>query len=1270
MLYISTAFTSLCYSHVLLEMEDQNVIELQEFEPDIHRFVEENNVVAVNNFLQGHNTTDKRNDLNQTALHIACEIGSLEIAELLLKKGANVFARDVDDFTPLIAASRSGNLPIAKLLISYQANIEHVDKNGWTSLMWATYKGHGEVVQFMLLQGANIHVTVAYNMTCLLWAAGRGHTQIVQMLCEKGSKANHTDKFGNTALFWACRRGYVDIAQCLLDYEADPNIVGSNGSSPLLNAMKGNYTDCVSVLLRSPHLNVNQSDRDGHTALSFAAKLGTEQMVSQLLQSGAYLNLTDHQGDTALIKATKHGHPNVVKILLAKFADVDIKGKDCKTALHIACEHGNLAIVRELLACSADIEAMNLDHETPLLRTVKEGTYEIVKLLLDHGADISASDKNYDTAIHCAVRSQNIPIVELLLRNPRNAKYLYQANKHGETPYDIDSRNKKRILPTLFGLKGFSAAAVCESATFDTSSCALAEMLTDPAFETPLSVGLFAKWGSSVSVMLDKVKNQVQQFIGLPVKQKLQPSWITFFIIVVAALYVGLLVAYLVPASKRITVGIVASLCLFFIPYSFIFLVHVGVQFCSWPWAESAAFILQRNQDYMKLLLQICFTDHQSSKSVDRKVKFIFAGGYSLSSPSSKLAVSDLVGLVAESVEHAYGKLAFRLARSFGKKKDSVNGQWMFKQFCCVPIIVWFLLFWFALLAISVIAVVLHGPNNLFKSTTDPPVNAASIVTPSQLTIVIYVLVCFSGGLLLLSAQCLYKMLYSLTLTPIKLQRDLGKQSVPYRPHIHKLCQAIQQLDSINNVQTRLCILLDCLEAQDIKLLLEIMEAVRSCFSIEPVITIFSADYNLLSQAIKQSSLYENGQIAGIDYLQNVIHLPVFFCEKKKHKTNGEPPESSHDASFGGGDVFMDSRSRHVKHFDLTKWLTTADRADIINPQLVKRIASVVSFSAKLLRADGKIFSWSSLSSWIVLSELWPYTATCLVALVENRSYESNKPIRSIYFESSSRISNSHSSDKASTHTLQTFLKSGSFSLTVRDLITYSTTAMNLDPKLVEFAPIVTDTLTHNLKAELKSGSSSLASSSVALDIPVTSWTVDEVCYRWKAIPGLNSQNFPLYDTFIRKNNFHGLAIASCVIEELKKELNAPFGDWCLIRRFILESKSRETGKIVSVSSDGESEAKSPPTIMKHSETLSSIRSLSSTTEGVSNFSGLAHSHRTAYDEAFKEYLKLQNRNDLASNDHCGHPDAIENDVNLNPVVASTSESAPLLQVQCDINAN
>ena len=67
-----------------------------------------------------------------------------------------------------------------------------------------------------------------------------------------------------------------------------------------------------------------------------------------LLEKGADVKATDRDGRTALIWAAQDGHEAVVRLLLEKGADVEAKDRDGRTALIWAAQGGHEAVVRLL----------------------------------------------------------------------------------------------------------------------------------------------------------------------------------------------------------------------------------------------------------------------------------------------------------------------------------------------------------------------------------------------------------------------------------------------------------------------------------------------------------------------------------------------------------------------------------------------------------------------------------------------------------------------------------------------------------------------------------------------------------------------------------------------------------------------------------------------------------------------------------------------------------------------------------------------------------
>ena len=127
-----------------------------------------------------------RNRDGETALFGAAFLNHVAAAQMLVKHGADVNANSHIQITPLMeAASHSPN--VADLLIRSGANLNARDVCGGTALMTAARGGSVEIVRKLIKAGANVNAKDNVGQTALACAIASGHTEVADLLKSGGT---------------------------------------------------------------------------------------------------------------------------------------------------------------------------------------------------------------------------------------------------------------------------------------------------------------------------------------------------------------------------------------------------------------------------------------------------------------------------------------------------------------------------------------------------------------------------------------------------------------------------------------------------------------------------------------------------------------------------------------------------------------------------------------------------------------------------------------------------------------------------------------------------------------------------------------------------------------------------------------------------------------------------------------------------------------------------------------------------------------------------
>lgn len=414
-----------------------------------------------------HGFDPNRVENGLTALHLACQLEQLEIANLLLnqdKTDPNIIV-DPSFLKPSSPTNEDAPKNITALHLAWQKkNFEMINalvKNNkfnpnlpitksQTLLHLAALRGLSELVH-ILLSSKNLELNLLDNQgdTALSSAWKKGHYGIVQTLLNNPK----TDpKLGfkkpGSLLLYAAAKGESEIVAILLAMpdKINPNLQDDNGITALYYACQNYHLDTVKVLLANDKINPNLSNLHGLTPLALACISGKLELVKLLLPST--LNLPDRAGKTPLHYAWEYSHTEIVKTLLSAGIDPNIAFEEGNTLFHLACSAGETALVKALLSTQIKIKDPNLVNEkglSPIHLAYQNKHFDLVRWLLEQpDIDINPKkNKGPDSLLQIAcIDLKDSTLFRNILEQSPNLAYKNQA---GKTALDLAIQHKNEI---------------------------------------------------------------------------------------------------------------------------------------------------------------------------------------------------------------------------------------------------------------------------------------------------------------------------------------------------------------------------------------------------------------------------------------------------------------------------------------------------------------------------------------------------------------------------------------------------------------------------------------------------------------------------------------------------------------------------------------------------------------------------------------------------------------------------------------------------------
>lgn len=207
--------------------------------------------------------------------------------EYLLKRGANINARDTEGQTPLMVAAKSGDISVVNGMLEYNADPNLQDHDGWTAAMHAVRSNDPKMMRLLgkPRYKANFELLNHDGMTALGLATYHNKANAAVAMMDSGAKPDTAMGAARyTALMIAAKQDNQTMVQTLLQYKANPNARNAGGLTALMIAAARNQDMLISLLLKSG-ADAGLQDEEGKTALMLARENAAEKAIG-MLQTG------------------------------------------------------------------------------------------------------------------------------------------------------------------------------------------------------------------------------------------------------------------------------------------------------------------------------------------------------------------------------------------------------------------------------------------------------------------------------------------------------------------------------------------------------------------------------------------------------------------------------------------------------------------------------------------------------------------------------------------------------------------------------------------------------------------------------------------------------------------------------------------------------------------------------------------------------------------------------------------------------------------------
>lgn len=315
----------------------------------------------------------------------AVKNNDLEKAKVLIERDASlVHIKDEAENTPLHHAAMIGSVEMTEYLLSKGADINAQNTQLNTPLHEAIQNRKENTSVFLIKKGADVHKTNIQSQTPLHKAASLNQKRTGEILIAKGASIDPVDRWQRTPFLVVARQtGDIEFGELLLDKGANINFKDRDNQMSLnLAAWKG-FNDFIDFLL-DKGAKYYSSQRESRWILTHSAKCGSSRLFQVVLNQEKGLLSDESFSKSIMDTAIMGGSVEIINLLLSKNIPLNNEANRYGwTPVHYAAFNGHAAMIRFLDEKNFDINQRTLsgksvyniaeeNNQGDVLQTIKE----------------------------------------------------------------------------------------------------------------------------------------------------------------------------------------------------------------------------------------------------------------------------------------------------------------------------------------------------------------------------------------------------------------------------------------------------------------------------------------------------------------------------------------------------------------------------------------------------------------------------------------------------------------------------------------------------------------------------------------------------------------------------------------------------------------------------------------------------------------------------------------------------------------------------------